>query len=311
MRIPVIIAIIFACCPIDLARAMEGPTYLAPAPYSVEIVNEYGVALPTFAGQGRTYVLGTLGQRYLVRVRNRSGQRIEVVASVDGLDVLDGRPAAFSKRGYVVNAYEDVTIDGYRLSGESVAAFRFSSVPQSYAAQMGSARDVGVIGVAVFPERYLVPHWPTPLRRDRAVPAPEKAEPGAAEGGMESGVPGGLADGSAGSTDELRRSEEAPAAPNSGAISKKPMSPSRPGLGTEFGEEHASHVYAVRFERASSTPAAVLTVHYNDRAGLIALGINVDGGAGWYSGQDGWLRETAEPFRRNASFAQPPPGWPR
>jgi len=285
MRTPLFLALILACGPIGSARAQEGPVFFAP--YSVEIVNEYGTPLPTFATRGRMYVLGTIGQRYLVKVRNQSGQRIEVVASVDGRDVIDGQSAAFSKRGYVVNPYEDLTIDGYRLSQEAVAAFRFSSVPRSYAAQTGSARDVGVIGVAVFPERYRVPYWPVPVPQRGAVP------PGSYDS----------------RADNAEKSEEAPTAPNAGAVSKAP-SP-RPGLGTEFGEEHASHVQLVRFERASSMPAAVLTVHYNDRAGLAVLGINVDGGAGWYSGEDSWLRESAEPFRRNASFAQPPPGWRR
>jgi hypothetical protein len=291
MRIPLITALILACCPVA-ARAQEGPVYLAP--YSVEIVNEYGTPLPTFATMGRMYILGTIGQRYLVKVRNQSPQRIEVVASVDGRDVIDGQSASFSKRGYVVNPYGDLTIDGYRLSEQAVAAFRFSSVPRSYAAQTGSARDVGVIGVAVFPERYPMPYWPVPVPQRRAVP------PGSYDSGEGKG---------ASPSDSAEKSEEAPNAPNAGAMLKAP-SP-RPGLGTEFAEEHASHVHAVRFERASSTPAAVFTVHYNDRAGLVALGIDVDGGAGWYSGDDSWLRESAEPFRRNASFAQPPPGWRR
>jgi len=284
MRIPLIVVLTLACYPIA-ARAQEGPVFLAP--YSVEVVNEYGTPLPTFATMDRMYILGTIGQRYLIKVRNQTPQRIEVVASVDGRDVIDGQSAAFSKRGYVVNPYGDLTIDGYRLSQQAVAAFRFSSVPRSYAAQTGSARDVGVIGVAVFPERYPMPYWPVPVPQRRAVP------PGSYDG----------------PADNAEKSEEAPRAPNAGAIGMAP--PPRPGLGTEFAEEHASHVHAVPFERASSTPAAVFTVHYNDRAGLVALGIHVDGGAGWYSGDDTWLRESAEPFRRNASFAQPPPGWRR
>ena len=238
-------------------------------PYSVEIVDEGGSPLPAFERAGRTYVLGALGHRYLLRVQNRSGQRIEVVASVDGRDVIDGRPGSWSKRGYIVGPYQDVSIDGYRLNQESVAAFRFSSVPRSYASQMGDARDAGVIGVAVFAERLPIYYQSPPLRR-----APD--------------APG----------------------PMGGADAKEGARAERPGLGTEFGEEHASHVDSVHFARGSSAPSAVLTVHYDDRPGLLALGIDVDR-HGWAHGQDSWLRETAEPFRRNASFAQPPPGWRR
>jgi hypothetical protein len=309
MRTPVVtaIAILLGCVPTRSVQASEGPAHSGL--YSLEIVDDNGSSLPTFQRAGRTYVLGTLGQRYVLRVRNRSGQRIEVVASVDGRDVRDGRPAAWDKRGYLVDPYNDVTIDGYRLNQESVAAFRFSSVPRSYAAEMGSARDVGVIGVAVFTERQHIRYRPPPVRPDRSVPAPEEPLADFGEGGVAGGVAGGVI---GGHTDPLGDGEEAPlsAAPNSGIVSKKPEPPERRGLGTEFAEEHASHIDMVQFERASSAPAAVLSLRYNDRAGLLALGIDVDG-RGWYSGRDEWLRERAEPFRRNASFAQPPPGWRR
>src|SRR5215470_16375914 len=92
MRTSVITAvIILVCCfTARFARAAEGPMFARP--YSLEILDEGGNSLPTFEQAGRTYVLGTLGQRYLLRVANQTGQRIEVVASVDGRDVIDGQP---------------------------------------------------------------------------------------------------------------------------------------------------------------------------------------------------------------------------
>ena len=259
-------------------------------PYSLDLVDEAGGVLPTFQHRGRTYALGTLGQRYLVRVRNASGRRAEVVVSVDGRDVIDGRPAAWEKRGYLIEPHGEVAIDGYRLNEEAVAAFRFSSVPRSYASRMGDARDVGVIGVAVFPERppryapppstlYESPHG------DRGAPeAQSKAAPGrpgeAGEGAATSAPPSAV-------LGDSRRAE-------------------RPGIGTEFAEEHGSRVQQVSFERASSRPDAVLTLRYDDRQGLLALGIDVDRRGS--SSDDSWLREAANPFRRN-SFAEPPPGW--
>jgi hypothetical protein len=258
-------------------------------------VDEAGNPLPTFEYRGQTYVLGVLGQRYLLRVRNHSGQRIEVVASVDGRDVIDGRPAAWSKRGYVIDPYSEASIDGYRLNEQSVAAFRFSSVPRSYSAQMGDARDVGVIGVAVFTEQQpIYYYYPRPYPSRRApMEDSGRSKSGSLEGGVEGGVVGGAPD------------VTEPAAPPSSPEAKLSQ---RPGLGTEFAEQHTSQVYSVHFERASSTPATVLTMRYNDRAGLLALGIDVDH-YGWYSRSDVHLRETAEPFRQNATFSQPPVGW--
>jgi hypothetical protein len=73
---------------------------------------------------------------------------------VDGLDVMDGRSASFSKRGYIVHGGDTLSVDGFRTSSDTVAAFRFSRVSRSYAAlKHGDTRNVGVIGVAVFTER--------------------------------------------------------------------------------------------------------------------------------------------------------------
>jgi len=278
---PVALALAALTLATPLAAAARSPGGDRSGPYSLELVAESGARLPTYQHRGRSYVLGRLGERYLLRVRNQSGQRIEVVASVDGRDVLDGQPASTARRGYLVEPWGEVAIDGFRLSQESVAAFRFSSVSRSYAARMGDARDVGVVGVAVFRERPRLPiPYPAPYDK-RAAPAPES------------------------------RSEAAPAAPRDGgaalgsAEAQKSRAPERPGLGTEFGEEHASHVEHVAFVRASERPDALLTVRYDDRRGLIALGIDLDGRV---AGGDRWLRETAEPFR---GYAQPPPGWER
>jgi hypothetical protein len=258
----------------------------------VEAVDEGGRALPTFEHRGRTYVLGRLGQRYLLRFGNGTGRRVEVVASVDGRDVVDGRPASVEKRGYVVEPWGELVIDGYRVSQDAVAAFRFSPVPRSYAARSGDARDVGVVGLAVFPERAprhaSPPHpYPYPYPHPRADAAP------------------GAARDEAGSKAE-EASPSTGAEPGPGAVAgARRHRAERPGLGTEFGEEHRSRVETTSFARASARPEAVLTFRYDDREGLLALGVDV-GGRGR---EEGWRREHATPFRADALFCEPPPGW--
>ena len=95
---------------------------------------------------------------------------------------------------------------------------------------------------------------------------------------------------------------EAKASPAPGADARVER---RPGLGTEFGEEHGSHVEMVAFERERAEPDVVLTVRYADRPGLLALGVDVDGCLA--RRDERWLRETAQPFR--PGYSQPPPGW--
>jgi hypothetical protein len=123
-----------------------------------------------FVSGGRNYVVGEGGHRYTIVLRNNTNFRLEAVLSVDGLDVLDGKAAAFGKRGYIMDPRGELEIDGFRQSMDAVAAFRFGSVRGSYAQQKtGDSRNVGVIGVALFNEMGTnpVPWTPDEVNRRR------------------------------------------------------------------------------------------------------------------------------------------------
>jgi len=135
-------------------RTPSGTFRIANGLVSVGLREEGGRFFGGFVSGGRDYVVGEAGRRYTIVVKNNTNFRLEVVLSVDGLDVLDGKAAAFNKRGYLVDPRGEVEIDGFRQSMDTVAAFRFGSVRGSYAGQKtGDTRNVGVIGVAVFNER--------------------------------------------------------------------------------------------------------------------------------------------------------------
>ena len=121
----------------------------------------------------RTFVVGQSGQRYSIVLENHTSHRFEAVGTVDGLDVINGKPGTFDNRGYVLLPFATLEIEGFRTSTSAVAAFRFASVADSYAAQTGSARNVGVIGIAFFGEKgdSFVPESETRLR-DTATPFP-------------------------------------------------------------------------------------------------------------------------------------------
>jgi hypothetical protein len=257
--------------PVETLARADAPA--SAGGFSFELIDDGGRPLPTFFHAGRTYVLGTKGVRYRVRVRNESGRRAEVVVSVDGRDVIDGGPSSLEKNGYIVDSRGEVVIDGYRLSESTVAAFRFGTVSRSYAALEGDARDVGVIGVAVFPERQV-----------RAEPLRDSL-----------------------SRDSSSREKGARAESIQGAPSPSAPEAKRPGLGTTFGEEHESHVQRVAFLRESTRPAATLTLRYDDRPGLLAAGVDLDRGRCVPPEQR--ARRDADPFRRDAGYAQPPKGW--
>jgi hypothetical protein len=121
---------------------------------SVGLKDESGRFLPGLIVGDHWFVVGEQARRYSIYVRNRSDLRLEVVLSVDGLDVIDGKKASMLKRGYVMASRSQLKVEGFRQSTEAVAAFRFSPVRESYANEKyRDTRNVGVIGVAVFNER--------------------------------------------------------------------------------------------------------------------------------------------------------------
>lgn len=105
-------------------------------------------------GGYRRFAQGAHGGTYSIVIKNVCKCRVQVVASVDGLDVLDGKPASVSRPGYVIDPGKTLEIKGFRTSYEAVAAFQFSSVSESYAnLRHGDTRNVGVIGIAVYTEK--------------------------------------------------------------------------------------------------------------------------------------------------------------
>jgi hypothetical protein len=284
--------------------------------YQLEVLVD-GAPVRTFQHEGETHVLGELGSRYVLRVHNRAGRRIEAVISVDGLDVIDGKPADFAnKRGYMIDAHDHVDIDGWRLSNREAAAFRFSPLSESYAAKTGSARNVGVIGVAVFPERMVKrsrpvyapqPSYPTPQSYDGY--EQESSRAGAGVGSM--AEKSAAAEGRAASARAAPRAAQAspPMDRDDTHAEAKGSIRARGGLGTEFGEALSSEIRHVAFVRASaSRPAAFLGARYNDRNGLYALGIDVDARD---APSDLTLRQSADPFPAARGYARPPTDWRR
>jgi hypothetical protein len=149
-------------------RATMGRFALGAGHLEIGLRDDRGRFLSGFVAGGESFVTGIAGHRYTIVLKNHSPGRIEAVVSVDGLDVIDGKPASLSKRGYLIDAFGDLEIEGFRTSTEEVAAFRFGSVASSYAEKKhGDSRNVGVIGVALFHERGDSPRfWGTPRSHD-------------------------------------------------------------------------------------------------------------------------------------------------
>lgn len=121
-----------------------------------------------YSHNGKIFVEAKKDSEYTIEIKNNTWARILAVASVDGLDVLDGKPAREDNPGYVVNGYNTLKIDGFRVSNEKVAKFLFDYKGGSYAADKGdgSERNVGVIGVRLFSEKVKPTPPPTIIREE-------------------------------------------------------------------------------------------------------------------------------------------------
>ncbi len=148
------------------ARAMAGTDFsqsnsfrdYAAGLFRFGMRNNRGAALSAYQSGGNLICVGEDGQRYSVEVENLSNHRLELVITVDGLDVLSGKPGSYTLRGYVLSPGERREIKGWRTSENEVASFKFGNVDGSYAAgNGGETRNVGVIGTAVFAERGTTP----------------------------------------------------------------------------------------------------------------------------------------------------------
>jgi hypothetical protein len=206
-----------------------------------------GETLPMYWHNGRWWVPGKPGNRYAVALTNRSGSRALAVISVDGVNVVSGETAAHDQTGYVLSHGQFAQITGWRKNLSRVAAFEFTSLPDSYAARTGRPENVGVIGVAVFREKprpVSPPILPNMSSRDEA-PAP-----------------------AAGAVSESSKSEEADASSRAQGLARR-----EPRLGTGHGRsEHAPTSYT-DFERAQSHPNETIVIHYDSRENLIAMGV--------------------------------------
>ncbi len=180
---------------------------------------------------------------------------------------------------------------------------------------MGNAREVGVIGVAVFPERYVAP--PPPVyypRRPYELPYSSRSRDESSRGGDsydKAAPPPASPRASAEPDGSGALGRRANGAPMDAEVQAAPAKKSRPGLGTEYGEAVSSPIYEVEFVRANAgRPAAFLGAYYNDHAGLLAMGIPVDSPQTCEDDAD--LRNSADPFpASDGRYAAPPPGWRR
>jgi hypothetical protein len=207
--------------------------------------------LESYFDRNQTYVAGRPGHRYSVVLQNQTGARVLAVLSVDGVNAISGQTASASQTGYVLAPYQRMEIRGWRKNMQDVAQFRFTDLPDSYAARTGRPDNVGVIGVAVFRER-VYPNYNNyeedyRYRDDRY-------------------------------SEKSRSSNQAGAASDAAAPTMKSQrslaeSESRQELGTGHGERRYDPARQTTFERENTYPNQISKIYYDSYEALVDRGI--------------------------------------
>ncbi len=137
--------------------------------------------------RGDTYIEGRKGSNYELYFKNNTYNRVEVIFSVDGLSIIDGKTASDKSTGYIVNAYDSITVPGWKINSSKVAQFQFQ--PQNdksnttyveLLAEEGFNVDTGnqgVLGCMVFVEKpkdvtQVIHHYPYYSYRPRGLGYP-------------------------------------------------------------------------------------------------------------------------------------------
>jgi len=286
---------------------------------SLELTDKHGNPFPTFWHDGERHVCAKKGRQFKVMARNNSPKRLKVIITVDGRDVISGEPGGFADRGYVIDPYAVLQVDGFRQTMDSVAAFEFSDAGSSYSAQQGTPGSVGVVAAAVFEEEAVIP--PVVVRpvvvepRVVPIPYPRPCPP------YWWPLPDRVYIGDFPTAQTLVYGSDGCGGPHvcsvvpqmMGASGQEGQVKSSGGVlrgrgtqevGTGYGDTMVSRCHDVSFRQKSSTPDEVVKLYYDSEEGLRSRGIEVSKAV--------VVSAPPDPFpgrpRVDPGFAKPPEG---
>ena len=101
----------------------EAPATLVAV--SVQVDGRQASLYPAPDGSGRYYLEARTGSRYAVALANRTGERVGVVLTVDGLNAISGEQDKGRGRMYVLDPWQSTSVQGWRSSLQEVRQFTF------------------------------------------------------------------------------------------------------------------------------------------------------------------------------------------
>lgn len=241
----------------------------------VQVLVEGGVT-PLYIRPGawdKNYFQAFRGKNYSLVVRNTTPERVGVLISVDGLNVVNGQRSSLSNREamYVLDPYESATIQGWRTSLRDVRRFVFVDEERSYASRTDQANgDMGWIRVNSFRERQERVTWrdDRPQVRERS-DRDRLNDRNESESGRE-GTSEPRSNQAPPSVGESSQGGDLRAQKSADRLHSAPQSDEAPGTG--WGEQRWDPVRQTHF---TAMPSATdhMVLRYEYASGLRALGI--------------------------------------
>ena len=167
------------------------PNHDQYSPISIDIIDEQGRRYSKHQQNNRhktyrAYLEAKKGQRYKLRVSNRTNKRIAVVIAVDGRNIISGKKSNLrnNERMYVLGPYKSATYKGWRTGQNKINRFYFTSAGDSYAGAWGDHSAMGVIAAAVYEEKHQYPqyHSKRPHKSNSMAPQAKRSSPAAEAG---------------------------------------------------------------------------------------------------------------------------------
>jgi len=112
-----------------------------------------GRKVKEYRHNGLTFIEAKEGTEFSIEVKNHLGARVLAIVSIDGLDIIEGKPATAKSKGYIVGANSCETFNGWRVNDNQVGAFKFTTSDKSYATERGVGQNNGVIAIKLIEEK--------------------------------------------------------------------------------------------------------------------------------------------------------------
>ncbi len=248
----------------------------------------------------QTYIEGRDGSEFELEIHNRNPFDIEAIVSIDGLSIIDGKPAGIASSGYLVRANERMAIPGWKVDGSTAAKFQFAGEKGgSYVEQIGGdTLNKGVIGIKAFAPKSQANHL---VFRSSGHNMNSRSYPKGARG-----MSPMLGSATLNHSSASYSSNAATASYTADSMMGGQLETSTykafdteavtQSLGTEFGAATNFATTEVSFERGDLQ--AMMWLNYDDRQGLKRRGIDVSR-----------PKPRPNPFPADVVGCTPPAGW--